>query len=265
MEKQTVYVYCDCGCNYMRNNITDEAKHLQGQFHSLWIKQSKTTPAPVVSARNKQVQCECTSTNKARHQKDRRHIQIVSDLQAINVEEQATEPSNRFENVNYGVNSLNSLNSLSELSELSELSIKGNTKLEKWESFASKYIIPAGVSKKFGDYFNNYDNKGVALHDIGFNAFIKTHRSGCAIVAWTSLSFSEQLEFYKQKARRLNKKQSELADIMNLQLPDNFEQMQGDINISASFFNEHSHKVFGDTENFLRENFPTIFLNKKFL
>lgn len=252
MEKQTVCVYCDCGCNYMHK---DEAKHLQGQFHSLWIKQSKTTPAPVVSAppqnRNKQVQCECTLTNKARHQKDRRHTQFVSDLQAINVEEQATEPSYRFENVNNGVDSR-------------ELSIKGNTKLEKWESFASKYIIPAGVSKKFGDYCDY----GVALHDIGFNAFVKTHRSGCAIVAWTSLNFSEQMEFYQQKARRLiskhTKKQSKLADIINLQLPDNFQQMQGEP-ISASFFNKHSHKVFGDTENFLRENFPSIFLNKKFL
>lgn len=240
MEKQTPYVYCPCQCNYL---LKDEAKHLQGPFHTLWLN-SKSTPAPVIpprkNNRNVRIACECgltyTQKNKARHNKDPRHQNFFCVSPAIEAIE----------------------------------AIEGNTALEKWASFASNYIIHIAVSKKYNlDCIDMTDkalynkNIGEALHNVGFVHFLKSRSGVRGIVEWHMLSFSKQIEYYQQKAKKTiasyNRRHGVLADISTLQLST---VSNNEHSLSASFFNEHSHKEFPETGIFLKKNFPEIFEKK---
>jgi len=253
----TKYVYCDCKCNYM---LKDEAKHLEGPFHSLWLKM-KTTPAPVSNTprrqkknRNAQITCECgltyTLRNQARHKKDPRHISFFVPI----VE---AKPLNDYD------------------------AIEGDTRLEKWISFASEYNIPAAVSRALDideSTFQRVDvnmneiedkafynrEKGNTLYTIAYNIFLKSYIGIKPQIDFYKLTFEQQLEVFKQKSSRIlanyNRKQGVFADILTLQLSN----VDNEHSLSASFYDEHGHMLFPDTGIFLKENFPSIFEKKKF-
>ena len=230
--------------------LKDEAKHLEGPFHSLWVKM-KTTPAPVHNTprrqkknRNAQIACECgltyTLRHQARHKKDPRHISLL----VPNIE---AKPLNNYD------------------------AIEGDTRLEEWISFASVYNIPAAVSRALDideSTFQRVDvnmneiedkafynrEKGNTLYTIAYNIFLKSYIGINSQIDFYKLTFEQQLEVFKKKSSRIlakyNRKQGVFADISTLQL--------------TNVNNEHGHKVFPDTGIFLKENFPSIFEKKKF-
>lgn len=133
--------------------------------------------------------------------------------------------------------------------------LQGNLMLKEWALFASDYIVPEELLKRYEKFYehgncdeesligdfeemlidagNVVDNKallkkGAALQKIGLNAFkIKNYfQSGCPIIAWSLLGFPEQLEFFKEYA-------SNAANIKKISL-------------------------FEDIESFLKEMYPNI-------
>ena len=232
----TKYVYCHCKCNYM---LKDEAKHLEGPFHSLWVKM-KTTPAPVSNTpprpkinTNAPITYEsgltCTLTNEARRKKEPLVKPCLLD-----------------------------------------------STFEQWTLFASENNIHPIVSRAFGglndddkidmieDKADYYKCKGNILRGIAMLHYFRVRKGFCSFTTWGMLTFEQQMEFFKQKSScvidKYNRKNGVLADISTLQLSN----VDNEHSLSASFYKEHGHKVFPDTGIFLKENFPSIFEKKKF-
>jgi hypothetical protein len=130
--------------------------------------------------------------------------------------------------------------------------LQGKVTLDGWALFASDYIVPEELLKRYNKFYQHGDYdpnvfigdfermvindgdcvndkaKGEALQKIGFNAFKVKHylQPGCPIMAWSLLGFSEQHNYFNEYALNAIKIKT--------------------------------HSLFEDIECFLKEMYPNI-------